>query len=148
MTSIARSRCAGACRWRRLQAMLLGMTLVFTGRAVPADPPRSDLIQTETPVAHDHDREPGAQERVAAGVLLLAGLIVLGLTLMAITVVWGARLRRIVRRPVEPSSKPDELWYLHRSARTVGDSPPDDAADRQTLTPSSTSSETAAGETS
>lgn len=52
------------------------------------------------------------QRNVAVALVMLVGIMFVGLALIALTILWGFRVRRIARAPL-PKRKPvDPLWYL------------------------------------
>lgn len=82
------------------------------------------------------DRRPAQREaRRAAGaaVYLLAGILAVGILLIALVMIWGHRLRRIIRTAPARSTSLDEFWYLrqnrlkqrHQQRETTAASDPD-----------------------
>lgn len=48
-----------------------------------------------------------------AGLFALAGIVIVGLFLLAFTVLWASRLRRQLRRPLPASDPPErDFWFL------------------------------------
>lgn len=102
----------------RLTLAPLGMIfLCVVAQAQPLDA----VHEPEQPtVADEQQRREGT---FTAGVLLLIGVTAVGLLLIAAAILWGAKVRRLVRRPQARSAKQDELWYLRKSP------PPPDSGD-------------------
>lgn len=48
------------------------------------------------------------------GMMVLAGVIVIMLVLIGVTMAWGRGLRKSVRTPDRPAQPLDELWYLRK----------------------------------
>jgi len=82
------------------------------------DPPRSDAKKT----------------RVLAGVVALVGIACVGMMLILLAILWGHRVRRIIRRQPSKPTATDEFWYLRPKRR--GEGPP-------SASPSNSSSEDA-----
>lgn len=83
------------------------------------------------------ERGADAAQSLTIGVLLLAAVILIGIALLLFVVLWGQRARRIVRQPLPPTSRVDELWFLKPAPRQPvesktpppppGDTPPSEA---------------------
>jgi hypothetical protein len=64
-----------------------------------------------------------AQERATrqrgfySAIFMWCAILALGVVLLSITLFWGRRLRRNLRREPPRSSVPDPLWYLKASVR-------------------------------
>ena len=58
------------------------------------------------------NRKKEEEKAKNVGVVLLAGVAILGVFLMAMVLVWGNRVRRMTRRPLPTQCRGDELWYL------------------------------------
>jgi hypothetical protein len=88
----------------------------------------TDPVDAGAPV-----KQPGetaAQRRHKTRVAEVAGLLLLilvaaGVLLVAGVIVWGARVRRLVRAPLPKPSEPDPLWYLRKKPRPPVDTTPD-----------------------
>lgn len=89
--------------------------------SVPAPP-------TEEPA--DNSIEDGrARRRAMAGLAAVAGIAIVGISLMALIIIWGRRLRRLNRQPLPASPLKDELWFLKPSSTAVDSRiPGDDSA--------------------
>lgn len=86
------------------------------------DPPTEISESPEEPQQQQQRR----QTTFTAGVLLLIGVTTIGLLLIAAAIIWGAKVRRLVRRPDPPFSAPDQLWYLRKSAGPPPAAPADE----------------------
>lgn len=65
--------------------------------------------------ATDDDEELSEKERetrITAGLAAVAGIATVGIGLIAITLIWGARLRRQNRMGLPTASPPGENWFL------------------------------------
>lgn len=51
-------------------------------------------------------------QTAAVGILLLVLTGVIGLTLFVLLLMWGHRIRTMVRQPLPAQSRQDEFWYL------------------------------------
>jgi hypothetical protein len=68
--------------------------------------------------APDAPTKPDEKERrvkLTAGLAALAGIAIVGIVFAAVILIWGARLRRIVREPLEATGKQDPFWFLRPS---------------------------------
>lgn len=63
------------------------------------------------PAASDEPQEE-SKEAATIGFLLLSVITFTGLSLVAFVVIWGHRVRRVVRGSLPSQSARDELWYL------------------------------------
>ncbi len=79
-----------------------------------------------TPAQEPADRRSERRRAVTAGMLLLAGIVVVGVTLVGLTMVWGHRLRRIGRAEQPTTTTVDPLWYLKNDVPQPGPPPPTD----------------------
>lgn len=69
----------------------------------------------------DGESEAERQRRervVTGGMLLLAGIAAAGAALVGLVVLWGVRVRRVLRRPLPEQSARDNLWYLRPKKET------------------------------
>jgi len=68
---------------------------------------------------------------VTAAFYVLGGILFVGVLLIALTVLWGSRTRRVARKPLPEASPDDPLWYLRPdkkiTASEVG--PPEEAGE-------------------
>lgn len=71
--------------------------------------------------------------------ILLTGVALIGVALIAATMIWGAKLRRLARMQPSEATKLDELWYLKTP-------PPEESDGGTTKSPSSDHSSSAANE--
>lgn len=78
------------------------------------------VVEHETGSTTEPARKP-RQDVVTAALLVIGGIAAVGLFLMALTIFWGGRLRRLARRPLPEQSPIDELWYLKPSKQRPGD---------------------------
>lgn len=63
----------------------------------------------------DDDEELSEKERetrITAGLAAVAGIATVGIGLIAVTLIWGARLRRQNRMGLPTASPPAENWFL------------------------------------
>lgn len=63
----------------------------------------------------DDDEELSEKERetrITAGLAAVAGIATVGIGLIAVTLIWGARLRRQNRMGLPTASAPAENWFL------------------------------------
>lgn len=86
----------------------------------PIDPASS-------PKEEPADRRNKRRRAVTAGMLLLACIVVVGVTLVGLTMVWGRRLRRIGRSDPSTPTNVDPLWYLKHDSPPPGPPPPSDS---------------------
>ncbi len=85
--------------------------------STPAADSASDtsLESTELAAGSDAitlDRKKEEDKAKTLGIVLLAGIAMLGVLLLAIVLVWGSRIRRLARNPLPVQCRGDELWYL------------------------------------
>ena len=79
-----------------------------------------DLRSDDEPPLTDEKK----QQTVTVAVYLAFGVALLGMLLIVLVLVWGVRVRRLVRTRVPSQSLPDPLWYLrNRKQGTVQDPP-------------------------
>lgn len=94
---------------RTMRAVLVPVGLALLCVAVRAQP---QVPRTEADPPKIVDEQDRRQNTFTAGVLLLIGVTAIGLLLIAAAIVWGAKVRRMARRPEPRSSQRDDLWYL------------------------------------
>jgi hypothetical protein len=66
---------------------------------------------------NDDDEELSEKERetrITAGLAAVAGIATVGIGLIAVTLIWGARLRRQNRMGLPTAPPPAENWFLKR----------------------------------
>ncbi len=68
-------------------------------------------IGNDSPGPADFPAETQSDALVAAA-LLLVGIAVVGLILILLILLWGVRVRRVMRTRLPPTGRQDELWYL------------------------------------
>jgi hypothetical protein len=61
----------------------------------------------------------GRKAEFLSAMILWCVIVFVGLTLVAMVMVWGRRLRRAVRRQPAAPTVPDPLWYLKKSPSVV-----------------------------
>ena len=95
-----------------------GITLAdATADAPPADrhPVPERIAAEQTAGESPSETELSGQQRrriVTVAFYLLGGVLFVGLMLIALTVLWGIRTRRVARKPLPTQSPGDPLWYL------------------------------------
>jgi hypothetical protein len=86
----------------------------------------ADNAATDAPA--DDPRDPAVLHRkegmATVAVLLLAGIAAIGVATIGMIVIWGFRVRRTIREPLQKTAKPDELWYLRAKAGLPRDKTP------------------------
>ena len=109
-----------------LRARGLRFLVVFLvlGGLCAERPLHSQATAAEPPVvtsAHEAEKDApptsaGPKEKKVkayAGLFALAGIVIVGLFLLAFTVLWASRLRRQLRRPLPASDPPErDFWFL------------------------------------
>lgn len=83
----------------------------------------SQLAQTPQKAAPhpDEAEQQRRQNTVTVGVLILVGVAAIGLLLIAGALIWGAKVRRMVRPTEVEPTRHDDLWYLRKGKQVVGD---------------------------
>lgn len=61
------------------------------------------------------------RDAAARGFLMLAGIILIGIVLLAFVALWGNRARRRARQALPQASRGDELWFLKPPKKPVSD---------------------------
>ncbi len=70
--------------------------------------------------------EKERETRITAGLAAIAGIATVGIGLIAVTLIWGARLRRQNRMALPTASPPAENWFLkHPRPDSTKATPPD-----------------------
>lgn len=104
--------------WNRTTRIVL---LVLAGCWILVLPEPGNCQETVDPSisapATDGDEELSEKERetrITAGLAAVAGIATVGIGLIAVTLIWGARLRRQNRMGLPTASPPGENWFLKR----------------------------------
>lgn len=97
------------CLLSMMAALAVGLPCI-----VAQAEPQDGIGEPSPPTVVD-EQQQRRQNTFTAGVLLLLGVLAVGLLLMAAAIVWGAKVRRLARRPEPGSARPDELWYLRKT---------------------------------
>jgi len=88
----------------------------------------ADTIPHKAPADHHAAQasDDAEQQRkvgtATAGVLILVGVAAIGLLLIAAAIIWGGKVRRLVRYEAPEPTRQDDLWYL-RKERPADDTP-------------------------
>lgn len=101
------------------------VVILVLGGLTPERPLRSHATAAEpaAEVTLGHEAEKDApptatspkekKVKAYAGLFALAGIVIVGLFLLAFTVLWASRLRRQLRRPLPASDPPErDFWFL------------------------------------
>ena len=122
---------------KRLGCVLLCGVMPLLSLAAAEPPQQSGRNQPAARDRGDAPQIPAERKRRAAelATYLVILLAITGTLLVVVTVLWGFRVRRVVRKVLPPVSPVDELWYLRakekpasdRPARSSGASPPPQA---------------------
>lgn len=102
--------------------VFLVLTAAVGSVALAADEPSAgSAVERETGSANEagvKGRVPReVREATAISALAMwAGILAIGLTLVAMVIFWGRRLRRVARERGFSSTAPDPLWYLKSSS--------------------------------
>ena len=122
--------------WPALVALLLASG-GWPAAIFPADigdPPRPAARVEGAQPAPDPQaaaRTRAQQRRLMAGLVIVAGILALGLALIALVIVWGHRARGVSRRPLDSAAEGDPLWFLKPekpASESPARGPGDDAA--------------------
>ena len=71
----------------------------------------------------DPNRITEKQVKAYAGLVALAGIVIIGIALVGLIIVWAGRLRRQLRRPLPSAEYPDrDFWFLKPPKPTVTNS--------------------------
>ncbi len=75
------------------------------------------------------------RQAVGKGMAALAGIVIVGLSLMALVWFWGHRVRRTARTPLPEQTTDDSLWYLKNKepveAEVVAKETPESSTDTE-----------------
>lgn len=124
--------------WRPLLAAMLFIASLTSGKLMAQDDPANDTNPVEEPTIQttDSNQPVGSADRrkenvVSILLMLLAGVGVMGVALIGMTMMWGAHARRVARTTDHPPTQQDELWYLRRPppADPVSDASSNDTDD-------------------
>lgn len=75
--------------------------------------------QEGIPSAED---EEARRRAYSMGVVMLGGILICGVSLVALALLWGHRMRRIARQPLPKVAPRDDLWYLKATDKPdIGD---------------------------
>jgi hypothetical protein len=105
--------------------------------AISNEPTADDSADAAKSQRADEAAQLPTSERkpnVVFAYLALIGILIAGLALVAATMMWGHRVRRLARTPFPSGAPRDELWYLrpkkdlHPDDESGSDDAPDDSA--------------------
>ena len=110
-------------------ALMLGQPLSATkAQDQPDAVSNSDTVPAETasdadadPVSDAEKRDELKQWSALTGLLILALLCLIFLTLMIGLILWARRIRRMTSRPLPEQHPGDPLWYLRKPAAKSDD---------------------------
>jgi hypothetical protein len=100
---------------------LIATTLVVTSVSSVQAQQEPPAEESAPPVAPKLD--PAKKALLSDGFFLIAVVILFGLGLVLLTMLWGWRTRRFLRKKIPAAKPPDELWFLK------GKHPPEPPAD-------------------
>lgn len=132
------SRDLGSCASRRIVSRLPALiALLFAVHGslsaddalVPINPVDVEAGST-LPVEAEKQRR---QNTVTVGVLILIGVAAVGLLLISAALIWGSKVRRMVRQPPAEPSRQDDLWYLKN--KIEAEEPAADGPDPRAMEP-------------
>lgn len=106
------------------------MLVAMLSRVQPASaqnsrPPAAPVPQVADPVEPRHLPPDGIEDEqrqnlVTVMLMLLGGVCLVGVALIAGTMIWGAKLRRLARVPERHPTRQDDLWYLKKPSPPSG----------------------------
>ena len=103
----------------------------------PADKEPTEGASEEPSPARMPTRPTEKQIRAYSGLAALAGIVIAGLALVALTILWAGRLRRQLRRPLPECDAPGrDFWFLKPPKPTVTQSSLPDAHQPPHVSPS------------
>ena len=108
-------------------AGLLLAVMLFGHTDILAQAPANPVVETQpTDEATAQAQREQGRKRAYAGLMAVVGIAIAGVALLAVTILWGGRLRRENRKPLPTAELKDELWFLRtKSGRTAADEPAD-----------------------
>jgi hypothetical protein len=102
---------------------------------IPASNNSSDRNGSNAATSPDANEKRKQQVKATAAVYLLMLVVIVCVSLLILVVLWGRRIRRLVRKPSKHVSLGDELWYLRpKKNQLTSERPSTTAADGQTPT--------------
>ena len=130
-TNSRRVRCGGVSALLLAVLVAVGMSQNSYGQGEPlpgeasasAQAATSESIGTQTV---DEKRSEVGKQSALAGLLVLALLCVVFLTLMICVVLWARRMRRLTNQRLPDQHPGDPLWYLRKPVAKVDDGGSDD----------------------
>ena len=69
-------------------------------------------------------RREQRENAVSAATMLILGIATIGVAMIGLTILWGVRIRRNLRRNESKSTPLDPLWYLRSRTRRPTHDPP------------------------
>jgi hypothetical protein len=93
---------------------LLASQVVFAQEADTHNAPTELVNNVSTNQSSDSEDEDQnlKKRKLEIGIILTAGIFLVGLFLVAVTLIYGRRTRRQIAMGRGPSQARDELWYL------------------------------------
>jgi len=108
-----------------LSSQALGRVAVAQEQPAPGEAGAREQVET---VGGPPESLPSADEEAArrraysTGIVMLGGILICGVSLVALALLWGNRMRRIARQPLPKVAPRDDLWYLKAKDKPdVGD---------------------------
>jgi cobalamin biosynthesis Mg chelatase CobN len=131
--SRSHSRSRRGTNWTVLAAMLVSACVprvvhaqdqpVSGDQTASAQSVDSDVVTAQTDA---EKRSELRQQSALAGLLVLALLCVVFVTLMICVVLWARRMRRLTNQPLPDQHPGDPLWYLRKPVAKADDGGSDD----------------------
>lgn len=86
-----------------------------------AQPPMATTIDEGDASPPPPVKRPNEKKvKAYAGLFALGGIVIVGLFLLALTVLWASRLRRQLRRPLPDNDPPErDFWFLKPPKKTI-----------------------------
>lgn len=73
-------------------------------------------VEQAAPAEQEERNEPLDEQTrkqwAASAVMMLVGVLFLGVMLLVLVMRWGYVARKLARKPLPPTTRGDELWYL------------------------------------